>query len=169
MNDPTSKLEQFLKIILETLDQTYVTTQTTEFYKSSILPQLISQSRIIINGSPFGSRSQFQELWATLPQTQHQLLSFDAQLLPIGQGSNNQYVILARLKVRFDEAGKNRLGDCADLVPLDKVNRPLYGPWFGACLNLIVDEMINNSYNCECISSLDYRITEKPDASLFNI
>ncbi|KAH3684453.1 hypothetical protein WICPIJ_004574, partial [Wickerhamomyces pijperi] len=73
------------------------------------------------------------------------------------------------VRVRFDESGRNRLGDTADLVPVSRPPRPLYSPWFGVSLKLIADEQLNQTFECECISSFNYRITEKPESSVFTL
>ncbi|VEU24354.1 DEKNAAC105564 [Brettanomyces naardenensis] len=170
MEDPTLKVDEFLKVTSETLDLPY-RNEAPDYYKSTILPQLLPQSRIIINGQPFGSKAQFQELWSTLPSTQHQVISFDTHLLPTP--GERQYIILARLKVRFDESGRNRFGQNADLQPSSMPNsrpiRPFYSNWFGVALTMVVTEKINTNFNTECISSFDYRITEKPAHSTFAI
>ncbi|QPG76074.1 hypothetical protein FOA43_003460 [Brettanomyces nanus] len=121
--DPDMKVEEFLRTITETLDSPY-RNEAADYYKSMILPQLLPQSRIIINGQPFGSKAQFQELWSTLPATQHQITSFDAHLLPTPE--ERQYIVLAHFKVRFDESGKNRFGQTADVLPIpdNNLNRP---------------------------------------------
>lgn len=165
--DPTAKLEQFLKALTDTLDAEYKN-ETPEYYKSMILPQLLPQSRIIMNGQPFGSKAQFQELWSTLPATQHQTTSFDSHLLPTNNGS--VYIILAHLKVRFDESGRNRFGQTTELLPGGtdgRLHRPLFSNWFGVTVSMVVSEKINTNFNIECISSFDYRITECPDNSVF--
>lgn len=166
--DVTAKVDGFLKVVTDTLDKKY-NNETPEFYKTSIVPQLVAQPRIIINGQPFGSKAQFQELWSQLPQTQHTVNSFDTHLLPT-QGER-QYVILAHLKVRFDESGTNRFGAKAELLPQPN-NRPSRASWsnqFGVCLTLVVSEQLNTGYDRECVSSFDYRITESPENSIFAI
>ncbi|OWB79116.1 hypothetical protein B5S32_g3328 [[Candida] boidinii] len=174
---PTSeayKIEQFLKHILATLDTSYSPTSpqfnSPEAFQNWILPQLNSQSAIIINGSPYGSRSQFQEIWCNLPQTQHNLLSFDTHHV---LSMPAQYVVVAHLKVRFDESGRTRKGDSSELINNNNASnvnkRPIYGPWFGVCLNLVVSEAILESFDVECISSFNWRITEKPENSIYNI
>ncbi|KAG7880039.1 hypothetical protein KL905_001532 [Ogataea polymorpha] len=168
MSDPTAKLESFLKTLLKSLDQPLLPNQPPDAYAASVLPQLQTPSRVIVNGTPYGSKQLFQQTWATLPASQHQLLSYDAHLIPTGH-PQNIYSILARVRVRFDESGRNRLGETADLVPVDRPARPLYSPWFGVSLYLIADEQLNHTFECECISSFNYRVTEQPEKSVFHL
>lgn len=178
--DSTSSIEPFLNEVLSSLDSQLNSNSNPNLNSNpnsvdSILPQLHQQPRIIINGQPFGSKQQFQQLWSTLPLSQHQVTSFDTHLIPStapgASVSGGQYVILAHLKVRFDESGKNKLGESADFNTNSgtTLNRPLWGNWFGASLSLVADGIIGNGFNCECISAWDYRITEKPDVSLFKV
>lgn len=178
--DSTSPIEPFLNEVLSSLDSQLVSNLNSSLNSSpnsadSIVPQLHQQPRIIINGHPFGSKQQFQQLWSTLPLSQHQITSFDTHLIPStapgASVSGGQYIILAHLKVRFDESGRNKLGENADFSTSNNrtPNRPLWGNWFGASLSLVADGIIGNGFNCECISAWDYRITEKPDISLFKV
>lgn len=168
--DPLANLEKFLKLVIESLDTAY-RNETPEYYKSTILPQLLPMSRVILNGQPFGSKVQFQELWSSLPVTQHQVTSFDAHILPT-QGEQ-QLVVLAHLKVRFDESGRNRFGQTADLHPqapaMQRPSHTLFSNCFGVSLTMVVSEKFTSNFNSECISSFDYRITEAPESSVFTV
>lgn len=155
--DPTKKVSAFLDHILKSLD--------TQTQPNLILPQLHQAPRIIINGEPFASRDQFQKIWLNLPQSQHQVTSFDTHLLP---SNSNQYIVMTHIKVKFDESGYNKLGQSSNFnnQPKTKSN---WSKSFGVVLTLIVDSSINQNFDHECISSWDYRFTSKPDHSLFNI
>lgn len=140
-----------------------------DFFKSSILPQLKPQSAIIINGSPSLGKQSLQELWYQLPQTQHNLLSFDTHLIP----GSRTFIVSCSLRVRFDESGKSRLGDSADLVSnpnrMDQnqnLNKSIWGNWYGVVLNLVIDEEFANNMDSECINSFNYRFTYKPDSAV---
>ncbi|GMM31189.1 Mtr2 protein [Martiniozyma asiatica (nom. inval.)] len=165
--DPTAPIAPFLDAILKTLD----TPSTLP------IPQLHSQPRIIVHGNPI-SPTDFQNLWRNLPLTQHQLTSYDAHLLPGPNGSVSQghFVIMAHLKVRFDESGKNRSGDSGDIMGNNNVNttnisshRANWSHWFGVVLNCIVDASVVEGWERQCISSWDYRFTERPDSSVYGI
>lgn len=165
-----------MKAILSTLDTEFITPNSRQTYQNlpnvfeaQILPQLKQQSAIIINGSPYGSKSAFQETWRNLPQTQHNLLSFDCHVIP----GSHTFLITASVKVRFDESGKNRVGVTSELVQSPELKsqnaRCYWGPSFGATLVLVVDDVIVSNWELECISSLDYRFTFKPENALFKL
>lgn len=157
VNDPTKQISPFLDHILKTLDQ--------QSQPNLILPQLHQNPRIIINGEPFGSRDQFQKVWMSLPQSQHQVTSFDTHVIP----NSNQFIILCHLKVKFDESGFNKLGQSSNFHQDGLVQKSNWSKAFGVVLSLIVDGSITQNFDLECISSWDYRFTEKPDNSLYNI
>lgn len=131
------------------------------------------QAAVIINGKPLipptpDSKLEFQKKWLETPQTSHQLLSFDCHLIP-GTGT---FIINASGKVRFDESGKNRLGDSSDLIRGPQVtnsNRNIWGSWFGYSLTLVVDETVRNNDESEIINSFNYRFTFKPRDSVVQI
>lgn len=172
-NDTSAVVEQFLSKLLESLDQQISNPQAI----LNILPQLHQNPRIIINGNPFGSKEQFQQLWSKLPLSNHQVTSCDVHFLPTDSNSNNnssnngQYIILAHLKVRFDESGKNKLGETASFNDSTNVSstRNIWSHWFGVSLSLAVDSTIINNPNTESISIWDYRFTENPSSSLFKV
>lgn len=76
-------------------------------------------------------------------------------------------------KVRFDQSGRNRLGESADLFQennsiVSKTNqRPIWGSWFGVDVNLVVDE--NVMQDGEIINSMDYRFTYVPNDSIIKV
>lgn len=159
--DPTTQIEALLNTLLASLD-------TQSQTPNSYLPQLNQQPRIIINGQPFGSKQQFQSLWSTLPLTNHQVMSCDAHLIP----NSDQYIILAHLKVRFDESGRNKLGETTTVAEggmPSRPSRPIWSHWFGVSLSIVLNSSFLSNQNSECISTWDYRFTEKPDNSVFQI
>lgn len=166
--DHSGTVEQFLTTLMESLDQPGTA------QPSSILPQLHQQPRIIINGQPFGSKEQFQQLWASLPLTNHQITSCDVHFVPSSsqpQGMGpGQFVVLAHLKARFDESGKNKLGDTALFNSTTASSaRSIWSHWFGVSLSCVIDSTVVDNFNTECISTWDYRFTESPSSSIFQI
>lgn len=164
---PTSHIESILSTLLETLD-------ATPSQNTPPLQQLVQQPRIILNGEPFGSKEQFQSLWASLPLSNHSVTSLDAHQIP----STNNFIILAHLKVRFDESGRNKLGDSTTnlqnsnglpIGPSNTMARPIWSHWFGVSLTCILDSSFLNNKNGEFISTWDYRFTEKPTSSIYQI
>lgn len=84
-------------------------------------------------------------------------------------------VITFSAKVRFDQSGRNRLGESADLVH-DNVgitrstsSRAVWGSWFGLNATIIVDELVINSSEGEIINSLNYRFTYIPEDTILKI
>ncbi|ODV94439.1 hypothetical protein PACTADRAFT_71172 [Pachysolen tannophilus NRRL Y-2460] len=176
-SDPTSNVEPFLKKIISTLDNQFITSPSqyqnnVQLFKASILPQLKQQSAVIINGSPYASKTQLQEIWSNLPISQHQLTSYDTHLIP-GSGT---FIISCSLKVRFDESGKTRLGESAELVQNNSHTGntnvavvKLWSSWYGVNLNLVVDEIISSNTDVESINSFNYRFTYKPENSIISL
>lgn len=170
--DTSAMVEQFLSKILETLDTSVPNPQSI----AQILPQLHQHPRIIINGNPFGSKEQFQQLWASLPLSTHQVASCDVHFVPSIneqqiQPNQGQYVVLARLKVRFDESGRNKMGETPlfNNTTTTSSTRALWSHWFGVSLSFVVDSTISNNFNTESISIWDYRFTENPVNSIFQV
>lgn len=171
-------IEPYLKKILSSLDIQYQGPSqqfpNVESYATQFGKQLKPQCAIIMNGKPLiptnnDAKLEFQKKWLLSPLTFHQLNSFDSHLIP-GTGT---FVINASGKVKFDESGRNRLGETSDLIhPINNATvkgRPVWGSWFGFNLNLIVDETILNNPESESINSCNYRFTYKPDDSVIQI
>ncbi|CAI5759082.1 unnamed protein product [Candida verbasci] len=169
--DPTQPIESFLKNFLNSLDSQYQPTSNVANYALQFGSSLKRTSALILNGKPIiptpqeDSKLTFQKKWLSTPLTSHQLTSYDAHLIP-GTG---QFIINFSAKVKFDQSGKNRLGESADLIkePTTVTNanskpRPIWGSWNGIIGNLVVDETLQN----ECINSLDYRLTYIPQDSI---
>lgn len=129
---------------------------------------------IIINGNPIispdnNSKLEFQKKWLSTPLSHHQLNNFDCHLIP-GTGL---YQINITGKVKFDESGKNRLNETADLIvppqsgPINNTTkRQVWSSWFGFYLNLVIDDSLSHP---EIINNFDYRITFKPHDSIIDI
>lgn len=179
-----------MKNLFSTLDLQYQSPSTqfpnVESYATQFAKQLKQSSAIIINGKPLiptqnDSRLEFQKNWLLTPLTTHQLSSFDSHLIP-GTGT---FIINLTGKVRFDEGGKNRLGETSDLITLDSINnsmsignnqpqnqnksRPIWGSWFGFNLSLVVDENQINNYEGQLINSFNYRFTYRPSDSIIQL
>lgn len=77
-------------------------------------------------------------------------------------------VINASGKVRFDESGRNKLGETPDLVQTPSSNnrtRPEWGAWYGFNLNMVVDETMMQNVE-EVVNTFNYRFTFKPEDSV---
>lgn len=143
---------------------------SVESYATSFAKQLKPAASIVIDGVPLvpvppsnDARLEFQKKWLACPSTQHQMTSFDTHLIP-GTGL---YTVIANGKVRFDESGRSRLGETADLVaPAQPSTRFLNGPWYGFNLNMVVDQAVSANDESEVISSFNYRVTFKPHDSV---
>lgn len=160
--------------MLGSLDLTNDTYNNVESYATQFGGALKPNGAILINGNPIisadnNSKLEFQKKWLSTPLTHHQLNNFDCHLIP-GTGL---FQVNITGKVKFDESGKNRLNESADLVvpppqPGSNVasKRLVWSSWFGFYLNLIVDDTINHP---ESINNFDYRITYKPHDSIIDI
>lgn len=153
---PAQPIEPFLKKLLASLDLTLHAPGTAsiqpqfasvEAYATQFARQLKPTSAIVMNGNPLipptpstDARLEFQKQWLLAPGSNHQMTSFDTHLVP-GTGL---YTIIANGKVRFDESGRSRLGESADLVVPTVAQKPraLWGPWFGFNMYLIVDQTV---------------------------
>ncbi|KAK6458535.1 nuclear pore RNA shuttling protein Mtr2 [Scheffersomyces xylosifermentans] len=176
--DPTQPIEPFLKKFLSSLDIQY-NSPTTQFpnvesYATQFAKSLKPSSAVIVNGTPLipttnnDSKLEFQKKWLQAPNSFHQLNSYDCHLIP-GTGT---FIINLSAKVKFDESGKSKLGESADLIQDNNAarnNRPLWGSWFGVNIILVVDEVVINHSEGEVINSLDYRFTFKPEDSVVKI
>ncbi|GMM39034.1 Mtr2 protein [Saccharomycopsis crataegensis] len=135
------------------------------------LPQLRSNNvKILINASPLTDKRQFTEYWIKLPLTQHKLQSYDYHTIP-GMNMTN---LVINGKVRFNENGKNKLGESAEINPMNGMigginnnnnnandkQRAIWGSWFGFTMVVVIDGIINeNTLNSEFINSFNYKIT----------
>ncbi|OBA22587.1 NTF2-like protein [Metschnikowia bicuspidata var. bicuspidata NRRL YB-4993] len=183
--DPSQPIEPFLKKLLSLLDLQLHLPGTAspqpqfpsvEAYATQFAKQLKPASAVVFNGNPLipqapanDSRLEFQKKWLASPASNHQLTCFDTHLVP-GTGL---YTIIAHGKVRFDESGRTRLGESADLVVPSsgaaQKPRALWGPWFGFNINLVVDQSVATNDETECINSLNYRVTYKPHDTVVSV
>jgi mRNA transport regulator MTR2 len=127
----------------------------------------------VLNGNPIGGKAAFQQHWVKFPLTQHSITSVDYHVI-IGTGT---LIVNVSGKVRFDESGKTRLGDNADVpiqgLPIQPtsqdITRPVWGSWFGFNANLILDESVFQGINSELINSLNWKIVYRPDDAAVTI
>lgn len=134
--------------------------------------------RIIFNATPFAQATVFLQMWQNqVVQTQHALTGVDYHAIP-GSGT---LICNVNCKVRFDESGRDKMGQDAT-VPIQPNNtgnrnrpndmnkpRPLWGPYFGISLQLIIDDRIfRNDFN-GVISVFNYNMVYKPEDSLLKI
>lgn len=127
----------------------------------------------MLNGNPIGGKLAFQQHWVKFPSTQHNITSVDYHVI-VGTGT---LVVNVSGKVRFDESGKTRLGETADVAvpglppvtPGSAAGRSIWGSWFGFNANLILDESVFQGINSELINSLNWRVVYKPDDAAVTI
>lgn len=168
--------------ILDSLDQKPANLNPASYIT---LNQLSSTNvKILINSSPLADKQQFHQYWLKLPLTQHRLSSFDYHAVP---GLDVTSVVVTG-KVRFDESGKNKLNESADLVqpsiPMTMntstttTSRPIWGSWFGFTIVLAVDSTkvvpggqasANAVANQECINSFNYKVNYIPSDSVIQV
>ncbi|PVH13726.1 uncharacterized protein CXQ87_001844 [Candidozyma duobushaemuli] len=146
----------FLKSLLASFDLSYFPSgpsaqpqfPNVEAYATQFGKQLKPACAIIFDGHPLipqapanDARLEFQKKWLGCPLTSHQMSSYDAHLIP-GTGL---YSVTVNGKVRFDEGGKSRLGESADLVQTPNgpaKPRPIWGSWYGFNMNMVIDEAV---------------------------
>lgn len=167
--------------ILDSLDQKPASLNPASYVT---LNQLSSTNvKILINSSPLADKQQFHQYWLKLPLTQHRLSSFDYHAVP----GLDVTSVVATGKVRFDESGKNKLNESADLVqPTVAMNmssgaaasRPIWGSWFGFTLVLAVDstKVVPGGQasaaavaNQECVNSFNYKVNYIPSDSVMQV
>lgn len=163
-------MEGYIKDLFQTLDKQFSPQLNTDSYKSQFLPQLKPNSPVILNGNPIGGKLAFQEHWLKFPGSQHSITSLDYHSIP-GTGT---FIINLSGKVRFDETGKTKLGETADLgaapIAIGSIGvRNVWGSWLGFNANLILDEIALQNPNSEVINSLNWKIVYRPDDSLVTI
>ncbi|SCV04660.1 LANO_0G11562g1_1 [Lachancea nothofagi CBS 11611] len=171
MNGQSQAVEAFVKKTFTFLDET--DSQQLAPFLQCFDP---AASKIIVNANPFAQAALFLETWQrAVVQTQHVLTGLDYHVIP-GTGTT---VCSVNAKVRFDESGKDKMGQDAVLVldtgavpgaPLAAAptakHRPLWGPYFGTSVQLVLDDRVfNGDHNC-VIASFNYTMVYKPDDSL---
>ncbi|SCU77590.1 LAMI_0A01662g1_1 [Lachancea mirantina] len=172
MSSQSQVLENFVKRLLASLDET----NPQELAK---VLQLVNPTscKIIVNSTPFAQPGAFLELWqSSVVQTQHVITGMDYHVIP-GTGT---LICSMSGKVRFDESGRDKTGMDA-VVPGAAGNtgttgagpsakpRPLWGPYFGVSLQLVLDDrVLANDFNA-VMSSLNYTMVYAPDDSLMDL
>lgn len=165
-----SQLEKAVKDLLASLDKPYANNSPLEQYLGELLPQLKHTSPVVLNGNPIGGKLAFQQHWVKFPLTQHLANSVDYHTI-VGTGT---VIVNVSGKVRFDESGKTRLGETADvpihgLPPTLSQGRPSWGSWYAFNANLILDETVFQSVNAELVNSFNWRIVYKPEDAAVTI
>lgn len=158
-------LQLFIKKILAHLDE-------TDPSKLNSFLQLFNGTncKIIFNATPFAQPMQFLQMWQEgVVQTQHALNSVDFQVIP-GSGT---MVVNINSKVRFDESGRDKMGQDSLLdkgAPASSGRgRPIYGSYFGVSMQLVIDDRIfRNDFN-GVISCFNYNMVYRPEDSLMRV
>ncbi|CUS20226.1 LAQU0S01e01860g1_1 [Lachancea quebecensis] len=171
MNGQSQAAENFVKRIFTFLDE-------TDSQQLAPLVQWFQPAgcKIIVNASAFAQAAGFLETWQRcVVQTQHVVTAVDFHVIP-GTGSA---VCSVNGKVRFDESGRDKAGQDAAVpaaagtgatpaAPVGK-HRPLWGPYFGLSLQLVVDERaLGGDFN-GVISSFNYTMVYRPEDSLMAV
>ncbi|ONH65434.1 mRNA transport regulator MTR2 [Cyberlindnera fabianii] len=161
-----TQLEKLIKDLFLSLDRAYTPSTPLDAYCASIFPQLKQTSPVILNGNPIGGKSAFQQHWLKFPLTQHSVTSLDYHVIP----GTNTLIVNVSGKVRFDESGKTKLGETADVdvgIPAAPTGglsvRNIWGSWLGFNANLILDESCLNVPNAENVNSLNWKVVYKPE------
>ncbi|KAH3899974.1 related to mRNA transport regulator MTR2 [Saccharomycodes ludwigii] len=173
-NDQSGFIELFVKKILLHLDETDQS-KLNDFYL--LFDHTSPNTKIIFNSQPFDNNHviEFIKMWNTsIVTTQHVLTSLDYHIIP-GLG----FIICnVNGKVRFDESGNDRLGNNSVITTAQQpINnsltstttvkkRPLWGPYFGVSLQIMLQERILNNDLNNVISGFNYSIVYQPKDSL---
>lgn len=170
MNHHPQIVETFVKKVLAHLDD-------SDPSKAQQFLQLFNpqQCRIIFNSQPFAQVMQFLQMWQTqMVLTQHTLTAVDYHVIP----GTATLICNINCKVRFDESGKDRLGQDS-VIPVSTgphtnasnttKPRTLWGTHYGVSIQLVIDERIFRNDMNGSISSFNYTIVFKPSDSLINI
>lgn len=163
--------ELFIKKILAHLDDTdpQKLTQFLNLFNPS-------NCKVIVNSTPFAQPTIFLSTWQSdVVQTQHALTAVDYHVIP---GSQTM-ICNVNCKVRFDESGRDKMGQDANVPPNGTIGsgsnnpkpnlRPLWGSYFGVSLQLIVDERIYGNDMNGVISGFNYSMIYRPEDSLMRI
>lgn len=147
--------------MLNSLDLSNEKFNNVESYATELGSALKPNCNVIINGEPIVSKLEFQKKWLMTPLTFHQITNFDCHLIP----GLNSYVININGKVKFDESGRNRLGESGDLIVSQQPKKNM-SSWFGFFLSLVIDQP---GMNKEIVDNFDYRINYKPHDTIISI
>lgn len=168
MSDPLKPVEELLRSVLSSLDSQYTPPALPEQYLQQLAPQIRDQLPVIVNGTPVSGRVQFQQQWVQTPLTQHQLTGWDAHIVTLP--ASNIAVVNAQCRVKFDESARSRTGETALVnaaaVPNNAPQKPAWGLWHGVSLTLTVDLNALGSGYPQCIETINYRTTYKPELSI---
>ncbi|QLL33294.1 hypothetical protein HG536_0E02050 [Torulaspora globosa] len=162
--------ELFVKKILAHLDDTdpQKLNQFLNLFNSN-------NCKVVFNATPFAQLPLFLQMWQNqIVQTQHALTAVDYHVIP-----GSQTVIFnVNCKVRFDESGKDKMGQDATVSPGEQklqhqkhrpANRPLWGTYFGVSLQLVVEERLFSNDMNGVILAFNYNMIYKPDDSLITV
>lgn len=162
--------ELFVKKILAHLDDTdpQKLNQFLNLFNST-------NCKVVFNATPFAQLPLFLQMWQTqIVQTQHALTAVDYHVIPGSQ----TVVFNVNCKVRFDESGKDKMGQDAAVSPGEQkqqqpkhrpASRPLWGTYFGVSLQLVVDERLFSNDMNGVILAFNYNMIYKPDDSLMAV
>lgn len=170
-NNRSQVAELFVKKILAHLDD-------TDPQKLNQFLNLFNANncKVVFNATPFAQLPLFLQMWQTqIVQTQHALTAVDYHVIP-----GSQTVICnVNCKVRFDESGKDKMGQDATVLPGEPkqqpqqkhrpASRPLWGTYFGVSLQLIVEERLFNNDMNAVILAFNYNMIYKPEDSLITV
>ncbi|KAL3229552.1 mRNA transport regulator MTR2 [Nakaseomyces bracarensis] len=165
-------IDLFVKKVLAHLDETNQNklVEFLQLFQSpKTTPQATTASKIIFDSMPFADPTIFLTMWSQqVVQTQHVLSALDYHVIPTG--ASNTILCNVNCKVRFDESGRNKLGQDSVLENSSTMNnRPQWGSYFGVSLQICLEDRIfRNDFN-GVITSLNYKIVYKPDDSLIKI
>lgn len=158
MSQPlTFSVKSLVEKILESLDQ-----KPVDWSYVAVPQLLLNNVKILVNANPLG-KPQFTEFWMKLPLSQHRLQNFDFHAVP---GLNIANVVVSG-KVRFDESGKNKMDESADMIPLQGPSRAIWGSFMGFTIALVVD--VTTLGKGECVLGFDYRVNHVPTDSVMNV
>lgn len=171
MNRQPQIVETFVKKVLAHMDE--ADPSKLQLFLQLYNPQ---QCKIIFNSQPFGQAVQFLQAWQTqVVLTQHTVTAVDFHVIP-GTGT---LICNVNCKVRFDESGKdksgqdstiaNATGSQAVLNSQTNKSRPIWGTYYGASLQLVLDDRVFNNDLNGVISTFNYTIVYKPSDSLMDI
>ncbi|SCU97451.1 LAFA_0G11496g1_1 [Lachancea sp. 'fantastica'] len=174
MNNQSQAVDGFIKKVFAFLDEK--NSQQLAPFLQCFDP---ANSKIIVNANPFAQPAVFLETWQrAVVQTQHVLTGLDYHVIP-GTGTT---ICSVNGKVRFDESGRDKEGQDSAITEITGAGnagvgprapaakpRPLWGPYFGISLQIVLDDRVfNGDHNC-VIHSFNYTTVYKPDDSLMSV
>ncbi|KAH3675514.1 hypothetical protein WICPIJ_009345, partial [Wickerhamomyces pijperi] len=157
-----------VKDLFLTLDKQFnPTVEPIEQFASKILPQLKSDSPVILNGNPLLGKPNFQQQWVHFPVTQHTVTSIDYHVVP----GTNIVIINLSGKVKFDENGYTKMGQSADIPPKNSAggNRPIWGSANGFNAQMVIDDSGLVNLQSEFINSFNWKVVFSPSDSMVKV